>query len=204
MAKIITVPNPVLRKKSKAVTKVNRSVVDLIKALKKTLDKAEEPKGVGLSAVQIGKPVRIFLARQDPDSEAQVFINPKITWKSKEMTDGVTPPDGDRKPKTEDSKEDREQKSASGGEKKRPEGCLSVPGYYGVVKRHKKIKLKYYTLYPRRYTLKEKTKLFSGFLATVIQHELDHLNGILFIDRVLEQGGKLYKIEEDKLVETSL
>ena len=40
-----------------------------------------------------------------------------------------------------------------------------------------------------------KTSVFSGFIAHVIQHEMDHLNGILFIDRVLEQQAKLYKVE---------
>ena len=42
----------------------------------------------------------------------------------------------------------------------------------------------------------EKTQVFTGFAAHVIQHEMDHLNGILFIDRVLEQGSKLYRVVE--------
>ena len=49
---------------------------------------------------------------------------------------------------------------------------------------------------------------FSGFTATVIQHEIDHLNGTLFIDRILEQKGKIYKLEkngkEEELVEVGL
>lgn len=196
MAKIITLPNPVLRKKSKAVIKVNQSVVGLIKALKKTLDKAEEPKGVGLSAVQIGKPIRVFLARQDPDSEMQVFINPEIVWKSKELTDGVPPVSEDGKHHPLDDRPLAEKTPTKG---KRPEGCLSVPGYYGIVKRHRSIKLRWMTK-----SGKQNTEKFKGFLAIVIQHEVDHLNGILFTDRVLEQGGKLYKIEEGKMVETRL
>ena len=68
------------------------------------------------------------------------------------------------------------------------EGCLSVPGYLGKVKRHQTIKLRYQNLKGQ-----EKESKFSGFLATVIQHEMDHLSGILFIDRVLKQKGKIYK-----------
>jgi peptide deformylase len=61
------------------------------------------------------------------------------------------------------------------------EGCLSLPKIFGLVKRPKKIHLKYQDLEGK--TKKEKIK---GFTATVIQHEIDHLNGILFIDKASE------------------
>lgn len=58
------------------------------------------------------------------------------------------------------------------------EGCLSVPGIFGQVKRHKKIKCKFLdTKGKLRYIEAE------GMMARVIQHEIDHLNGILFIDK---------------------
>ena len=58
------------------------------------------------------------------------------------------------------------------------EGCLSLPGIFGKVKRHKKISLTYYNQDGK------KTKLIAeGMMARVIQHEVDHLNGILFIDK---------------------
>lgn len=175
MTKFITVPNPILRKKSKPVRKIDQKISKFIKELKKALIKAQEPPGVGLSAVQIGKLVRIFAARKDLQFKPKVFINPEITWKSKELTDGV--------PKREN----------------KLEGCLSVPNYYGLVRRAKKIKLRWQNENGQRQTAK-----FSDFLATVIQHEMDHINGILFVDRVLEQGNKLYKVEKNKLLETKL
>ena len=61
------------------------------------------------------------------------------------------------------------------------EGCLSLPHIFGLVKRSKKIHLKYYDLDGQK--VKEKIK---GLKATVIQHEIDHLNGILFIDKAEE------------------
>lgn len=187
MTKFITVPNPILRKKSKPINKINKGILDLIKELKKSLIKAQDPPGVGLSAVQIDQLKRIFVARKDIKSEPKAFINPEITWRSKELTNGV--PSYSNGDPTQENK---------------VEGCLSVPGYYGLVKRAKKIKLKYYTLDAMHYTLEEKTQVFSNFLATVIQHELDHLNGVLFIDRVLKQGNKLYKMEDNELVEAVL
>lgn len=61
------------------------------------------------------------------------------------------------------------------------EGCLSVPNIYGKVKRHKSITLKYYN---RQGKLQKNQ--FSGLTARVIQHEIDHLNGILFIDKLIK------------------
>lgn len=59
------------------------------------------------------------------------------------------------------------------------EGCLSVPGVYGIVERHKKVKVKAYTQEGKKITIKT-----DGFPSIVLQHEIDHLNGILFIDKV--------------------
>lgn len=58
------------------------------------------------------------------------------------------------------------------------EGCLSVPGKYGIVSRHRGIKMEALDRNGKKFTLKTK-----GFFARVLQHELDHLDGILFIDR---------------------
>ncbi len=67
------------------------------------------------------------------------------------------------------------------------EGCLSVPGVFGKVKRHKKISLTYYN------QKGEKVKLTAeGMMARVIQHEVDHLDGILFIDKAKD----LEKVED--------
>lgn len=75
-------------------------------------------------------------------------------------------------------------------EKKSPlEGCLSLPKYYGVVKRYKWIKLKYFNE-----QLAMCNQKFDGFSAVVIQHEMDHLDGKIFVERILEQQGSLYRV----------
>lgn len=61
------------------------------------------------------------------------------------------------------------------------EGCLSVPGYYGIVKRNKKIKAIAYNREGEKITIST-----GGLLAIIFQHEIDHLDGVLFIDRAEE------------------
>jgi peptide deformylase len=61
------------------------------------------------------------------------------------------------------------------------EGCLSIPGKYGLIKRFNKVKIRYQNLQGKR-----KTLVATGLLAHIIQHELDHLNGNLFIDKATE------------------
>lgn len=70
----------------------------------------------------------------------------------------------------------------SSGEVGMVEGCLSVPGKSGYVKRAQKIKVGFQTRYGEK-----KTKTFFDFEARALQHEIDHLNGILYIDKVVEE-----------------
>lgn len=68
------------------------------------------------------------------------------------------------------------------------EGCLSVPGMWGEVKRSVSIKTSFLDENGKHYT-----KTITGVLAWIFQHEIDHLNGILFSEKVLQQKGKFYK-----------
>lgn len=72
--------------------------------------------------------------------------------------------------------------------KKYFEGCLSVPGTWGEVNRHLSIKVSYQNDKGQYIT-----KSLTGVQAWIFQHEIDHLNGVLFSERVLEQKGKFYK-----------
>lgn len=68
------------------------------------------------------------------------------------------------------------------------EGCLSIPNMWGEVKRPTTIKVSYLDSEGKTITVS-----LRGILAWIFQHEVDHLNGILFSDRVLEQKGRFYK-----------
>ncbi len=168
---IITVPNPILRQKSQEV-EINPQVKKLIKRMKASLvDDKRELVGVGLSAPQVGFNWRVFVTiNQAKKVEPfRVFINPVIVEYANELTDGV--------PES----------------KFKLEGCLSIPGVYGLVRRPRWVVIKYWD-WDKEGRVRKKEEKFEGLIATIIQHEYDHLEGILFVDRVKEQGNKLYKI----------
>ncbi len=73
------------------------------------------------------------------------------------------------------------------------EGCFSVGGIYGSVSRPAEIDVEAFDQYGKKFV-----KHFKGLEAKIIQHELDHLNGGLFIDHVKKQNGKLFKVEKTK------
>lgn len=173
---ITKVPNSVLFQKAKPVENIDKRVQKVIKDLKDTLIKTQRPKGVGLAAPQIGVSLRIFVTRPQEKDAIRVFINPEITWKSDELVEIQ------RENKTKHPKDD-----------KKLEGCLSVDNVWGHLKRPAEVHLKYMDENGSAHE-----EEFSGFIATIIQHETDHLEGILFTKRVLEQKEKLYTIEEDE------
>lgn len=175
--KIVQAPNPVLSEPSKPVSKIDLSILKLIGEMKKTLSSAKDPEGVGLAASQVGKSLKIFIAKPALKDKTIVFINPNIIEidpLSKSFT--------------------RERKV--GKKKKEPqklEGCLSLKDIWGTVLRSPRVKLSYTDENGQK-----QIKEFRGFLATIVQHEYDHLEGILFPRRVLEQKGKLYKSSKDE------
>ncbi len=142
---IVKYGDPVLRDVSEPVEEITSAVKDLVADLKATLKKA---KGLGLSAVQIGVPLRVFIvdvSAIDISAETKVYINPEIIETS--------------------------------GSFEFEEGCLSFPGIYQTIIRPERVKIK---------ALDENGKEFvqeaDGIIARAIQHENDHLDGVLFID----------------------
>jgi peptide deformylase len=77
------------------------------------------------------------------------------------------------------------------GERLVTEGCLSIPGYFGEVKRAQSVKVKGHNLSGKEIRIKAEE-----LLAQALEHEIDHLNGVLYIDH-LESTDKLYKIEPE-------
>ena len=173
--KILQSGNPLLRAKSKPVHTVDKKVLQLVQDLKDTLKIQKDPEGIGLAAPQIGKNLQVFLA--DFKDFKRVVINPKIISIGKR-------------------KEERGKRKKG---KEILEGCLSLPYYYGPLKRSEKVTLEY---------LNEKgekvTEKFEGFNAQIILHEVDHLNGVLFIDHLLKEKKPLYKVEGDEWEEVEL
>ncbi|MBU4347607.1 peptide deformylase [Patescibacteria group bacterium] len=144
---IITIPNPILKKKSAEVEpkKISsKELQELCLNMEKTM---KDKKGVGIAAPQIGKNIRLIII--NTKDGGVVMFNPKIIRKS------LTKEWGE-------------------------EGCFSVPDVFGQVKRHKKIECEYLDKTGKKIKIKAE-----GLMARVIQHEIDHLDGILFIDKAV-------------------
>lgn len=167
MMDIVHTPNIVLTTPAREVPTIDQYLLKHIGQMKEVLLQADNPKGVGLAAPQVGSNLRIFMLRPDEKSEIQTCINPSYLSKSQKIVDGIG--------------------------KGRLEGCLSVPNVWGMVKRHQAIKLRYFDE-----TGKMREEKFLGFPAIIVQHEMDHLDGILFTRRVFEQKGTLYKPVKDE------
>ncbi len=170
MSKIVKAPNPVLAQKTKRVIKIDLSIKKFLEEMKIALLTATNPIGVGLAAPQVGKSLQIFITKPTTNAPISVFINPKIKLIDEQPVKKI------KKIKT-----------------KKLEGCLSIPEIWGEVKRNSTVQISFLDENGKKHT-----KKFKGFMATIIQHEVDHLNGILFPKRVLEQKGTLYKSEKNE------
>lgn len=165
---IITIPNPLLRSKSQRIgyidDEIRQLASDMIKATLDWEDSRQHETGAALAAIQVAKPVRLIVIRNDFDNKDdrsfQALINPEIIKSEGEPTESM-------------------------------EGCLSVGDTYGKVLRYPKVKLKGLDLDGRPIRLTA-----TGFLAQVLQHEVDHTNGIVFVDRIKDPA-KLFRLQPD-------
>lgn len=170
---IVKTPSPILTQKAKQVEKIDSKIKQLVEEMKVVL--RESKIGVGLAAPQVGVPIQLFIAAPElikPNQTSQnpyrVFINPAILKIAKA-------------------------RKKTGKRKKQLEGCLSIPDIWGSVNRATSITFSYLDEHGKKHTEK-----FAGFMATIIQHEIDHLQGVLFTHHVVSQGGKLYKQVKDE------
>lgn len=177
MYKIVTTPNPVLTDVAKSVKTFDKNLKKIISDMEVTLAHTSDPVGVGLAAPQVGLSLQIFLARPTEKAPTMHFINPVLEQVSHEAT----------------SQKSKRSKKDDDDDKKILEGCLSIPNIWGHVTRPQKVVLSYQDIDGKKYT-----NTYTGFMATIIQHEMDHLNGVLFTSHVLEQNEKLYRSYKTK------
>ena len=143
---IVIEPDPILRKKSESLEKVDDELRSLLDDMLETM---YSPPGIGLAAVQVGILKRLIVIdiSKEKDKKNPLFlINPEIISRSKNTSI-------------------------------HEEGCLSLPGHFAEIERPAECHIKYID-----YNGKEKEIEANGLLSTCIQHEVDHLNGTLFID----------------------
>ena len=147
------ITDPVLRRKTKRVLKIDKTVLKLVDDMLDTLEKCD---GAGLAAPQIGVSLRVAVLWL-PDEDPFAIINPEVVKRI--------------------------------GQREVQEGCLSLPGYQGKVKRSVSVTVKCLDIEGKPLRIRAKE-----LMAQALEHEIDHLNGVLFTD-LLESPDKLYKIE---------
>jgi peptide deformylase len=168
---IVTLPEPILRRKARPVSKFDDDLQTLIDDM---IDTMRQAPGVGLAAPQVGISDRLIVVEyadppegDDEDEHKEVkpklyvMINPEIVKTSDEKVLGV-------------------------------EGCLSIPGLVGEVERFAMVQVK--GLNRRGQPMKVKA---DGWLARIFQHEIDHVNGIVFPDRATRVWKPAPEEEED-------
>lgn len=147
---IVTIPDPVLRRKAHKVTNFDKDLQNFISDMVDTLRDAP---GVGLAAPQVGVSERIVVVEYGDDEDESVpkklyaLVNPEIVQASEETETAL-------------------------------EACLSIPGLVGEVERFSKITIKGQNKSGKPVKIK-----VEGWLARIFQHEIDHLDAVLYTDR---------------------
>lgn len=173
---VVKAPDPRLKIQTKPVKKINQSLKKTLLEMIKLTKTFKDPEGVGLASTQVGLSERFFVARlhdssQIPSSKPSERAKRWVNYE-KDFVSIINP----------------KILSYSKRTKAYFEGCLSIPTIWGQVKRHTSIKISYQDIKGNYFT-----KTLKGIPAWIFQHEVDHLDGILFTQRVLDQKGKFYK-----------
>lgn len=166
---VIAYGDPVLRKKCEEISNTYPDVKSLIANMFETMYASN---GVGLAAPQIGLSIRLFII--DPSPFAQ----------DKDI-------DIEQRKALESSKKvfiNAEILQEEGESWKFNEGCLSIPGVHEDISRQKQVTIRY-----QDENFNTHTDTFSGMVARVIQHEYDHIEGILFTDKISSFKKRLIK-----------
>jgi peptide deformylase len=165
---VMTIGNPVLRKVARDLTPEEVISDETRRLVEDMIDTMRHEEGIGIAAPQIGESLQVAVIEIQVDSDRYPDMKPFDL--SVFVNPRITVLD--------------EQEQGYW------EGCLSVPNLRGLVLRPRQVRVDYYDLGGQK-----RAVVAGGFLATVFQHELDHLQGVLFVDRVRDTT-KLATIED--------
>ncbi len=187
MTKILVYPDKILRKVSEEIKQVDDILLSQIEILREELIKGEN--AAGLAAIQLGI-VKRFFGIKKSDKKVEVYINPKIV---KTFGERVYPMI---------VKDKADYTDATSAKEDFLEGCLSVPDFFGTVKRFFKIEIEWKELRGQKFISNRKE--LAGFEAIVWQHEYDHLEGKLFIDYIKKEGGNFFRWNGKEMVKVDI
>ena len=166
---IVAYGDPILRKETEEITKEYPNLDEVIENMFETMYNAS---GVGLAAPQVGLPIRLFIVDATPfaddedlkDEEREVLKDFKKVFINAKMIE------------------------ETGKEWDFNEGCLSIPDIREDVSRNESIKIEYYNE-----KFEKQVESYDGLIARVVQHEYDHIEGILFTDKLSSLKKRLLK-----------
>lgn len=172
--------NPALRSIAREIPpseiggeKIQKLIADMKKLL------AREPQGVALAAPQVGEPLRLFIVAGTA-AKKRAEANEARGEEESETIEGM--------PEEDVAYINPVLEKLSRGKKEKHEGCLSIRGTWGTVPRAEKATLRAFDEHGKKFT-----RGASGFLAHIFQHEMDHLEGVLYTDK----AATLYDEESD-------
>jgi peptide deformylase len=160
LLKIYGFGHPILRKKARALSKEELGSDAISSLISDMRDTMEKEEGVGIAAPQVGESIQLALVEL-------IDMHPRDSGDEPELLVLINPVITESSAETEDDWE----------------GCLSLPEVRGVVPRPQKITVSYLDQDGG-----ERKKTLTGLSARVVQHEVDHLNGILFVDRMRDMS----------------
>jgi peptide deformylase len=162
---IVVYGDPVLRKVCVDIEKTHENLAQIIKDMYETMYQAN---GVGLAAPQVNKAIRLFIVDASPFAEVEEDEEPEFSAEEMKQMKGFK--------KTFINARIVEE---TGEEWKFNEGCLSIPKIREDVLRKPKLTIEYVDE-----NFKKHTETYEGLIARVIQHEYDHIEGVLFTDKI--------------------
>lgn len=165
---IIEIPNPLLKQVSAPVEKFDDELRSLVADMFETMYDAP---GIGLAAIQVGVPLRVLVIDLQPEDED---AEPEVCHAHGDHHHTHQPTKKEPRVFINPVISEPSEELAVYNE-----GCLSVPEIYAEVERPIRVRAQWQDLEGNRHDA-----VIDGFLATVIQHEMDHLEGIVFIDRI--------------------
>jgi peptide deformylase len=170
LRKIITLPEAVLRRKARTITTFDKNLQTLIDDMIETM---REAPGVGLAAPQVNISERLIVVEYSEEEDEEAEVQPKKLYVliNPEIVE-------------------KSEETLMG-----VEGCLSIPNLVGEVERHAAIQVKGLNRHGKPTKLKAE-----GWLARIFQHEIDHLNGILFPDRATHVWKPQEEVEPEQEV----
>ncbi len=170
LRQIAQLGQPVLREPVRPIT--NPLSPDIQALIDDMLATVTDLEGVGIAAPQVYIPLRLFIVASHPNRRYPhaPHMEPTVMLNPEILW-------------------------ASNETEKGWEGCLSIPGIRGLVPRHRRIRVRYLA---RDGNIRE--EMYDGFLARIFQHEFDHINGLVFLDHVLDSRELVTEKEYQRIV----